>query len=1154
MPKAIRQENLYGAEDWSLIYSSFRNAEFISYDFDTLRDSMINYMQINYPEEFNDYIQNSEFIALLDLVAYVGQNLAFRMDLNARENILDTAEKRESVLRIARMLSYKPKRVRPAQGFLKIVSVTTSEQLLDSTGANLSNKTVLWGSDPSELEYDRFIRILNSAFSDNNKFGNPVKRTVNNTTGNIFEVYDFDNSDLFVNYPIAVNVDGSSLNFDIVPLDINTDGYLTQTMPDYENKFSILYRNDGKGVGSTRTGFFVMAKQGYINNTVQYVDNQVSNFIIDIDSSANISEDDFYVQTVDETGSIIKTWTRIANIGFNNIVLNEYGQTDKNLYEVIYSDSNVTSIKFGDGTFGNMPAGFIRVWYRLAEDSFVTVKSGEITNVAMDITYVNADNQRNILTMVLELQDNMVTGLPAETLDEIKQNAPEAFYSKNRMVTADDYNGFLPTLNNDVLIMKAENRTFSGHTRYVDLRDPTGKSRPLVEFADDGYIYKEESAKSISIPDDLTRRTVDLLDEYIEKQLGDLGLLNFYYGKLNLTNVTGEESLLYFNPIDLDKTIYYTTIVSDMASSQHGDYGFTLNVASINTADPYDSFDITGGLLQINDELFTYESVSGSSFTNVKRAAFGSSRQTHSAGDKVYKLYDYRWRVAYSDPTSSNGYISESNSSTKPVKLGFTTAGPLRSIRPGAMIKLLYSSGAEKWITVNDIKGDGLGLENNNFEYTGLLANGHGSVEINSSITEACLIKSIIPGFPRVFDDLTRTLILEKLEAKESFSLRFDNTVPKWTVITKSVFIDAPFEFPFDEAAWLISLERETTGYTMTVRQIDYVFGSEELIRFYNINFLPSFNSDFKMMSDDVVSIISLDSNNNLSTVKSYRVSGYFVYDDGYTDASKVKVTPLDIDNDFLPDNPQHFTNIVGENKLALINYNEGDFSYLVPAELTTPEEIISTVQGKMKLAFKWDHKVPVDQTLNPSLTNIIDVYVLTKTYNDEFVKWKRKNNTSLKAPLPPTTEELASAFKDLRSYKMMTDEVIFHPVKFKPLFGKLSEKEFQAQFKVVKNPRSRLTDSEIKSKVISAIDTFFTPGNFNFGEIFYFTELAAYIHAALSTDLNSVVVVPISTEGRFGKLFQVQPNRDEIVTSTATINDIIVINEITDSNIRIGR
>jgi hypothetical protein len=187
-------------------------------------------------------------------------------------------------------------------------------------------------------------------------------------------------------------------------------------------------------------------------------------------------------------------------------------------------------------------------------------------------------------------------------------------------------------------------------------------------------------------------------------------------------------------------------------------------------------------------------------------------------------------------------------------------------------------------------------------------------------------------------------------------------------------------------------------------------------------------------------------------------------------------------------------------------------------------------------------------------LTNIIDVYVLTKSYNEDYVSWKKKNNKSMPAPLTQTTEELRNNFSNLLSYKMMTDEVIFHPVKFKPLFGALSDPEFQAQFKVVKNPKSKLTDSEIKSKVVGAIDTFFTPGNFSFGETFYFTELAAYIHTVLKTDLNSVVIVPISQYSKFGTLFQIQPNRDEVVTSVAGVNDIIVINEITDSNIRMGR
>lgn len=1165
MPKAIRQENLYGAEDWSIVYTSFKNAEFVSYDFDALRQSMINYMQTNYPEEFNDYIQNSEFIALLDLVAYVGQNLAFRMDLNARENILDTAEKRESVLRIARMLSYKPKRVRPATGFLKVTSVVTTEQILDSTGVNLSNKTIQWGADPSELEYERFLRVMNSAFTSLNKFGSPVKRAVSELDSNIFELYRFNNIAAFTNYPVAAIADGINLNFDILPVDIDPSGRITQSEPSYENGFTVMYRNDGRGVGSTRTGFFFYVKEGFIKSTVESIFTPVANAVIDIPQSANISEEDFFVQTVDETGAIIKTWKRVSNLDFSNIVINEFGGADKDIYEVIYSGNDITSIKFGDGAFTTVPTGNIRVWYRLAENRFVRVKAGDIAGQTFDIQYVNSDNQSHLLTMTLELQENMITGLPAETLEEIKQNAPEAFYSKNRMVTADDYNGFLPTLNNDVLVLKAENRTFSGHSRYVDLKDPTGKNRPLIEFADDGYIYRDESVKNIFVPDDASRRTIDLLDEYIEKQLTDLGLLNFYYGRLNLTGVTGEEATTLFPVIELSKTIYYATLTAEMSSTDIID---VLTVNSINSSDPYDNFDIDGGLLQIDDELFTYKTITNNTFVGIERGAFGSTKSYHAASSKVYKVPDYRWRIAYNDLSSSNGYISESNNSTVPQKLGYTTVGPLRSIRPGSLIKFQKQNGDLQWITIIDIKGDGLGIEDTpdgdvaELIYTGKLVNGSGTVEINKSITTLDRIKTIAPPFTRVFDEFTRLSILEKLTNKESFALKFDNTTPRWQLIENGVFLEAPYDTLDDESGWLINCQRETAGWTVSVRQLDYIFGSEELLRFYNINFTPTFNPNVRSLSRDKISLITLGPNGKLKETNTYTISGYYIYDDGYTDNSKVKITPLDVDKDFLPDDPEHFIKVVENNKVTLINYDEGDFTYIIPVEpppapedvSLVPQTIPYEVPGKMGLAFRWEHNVDIDQTLNPSLTNIIDVYVLTKSYNDDYVAWKRKNNKSIATPLPQTPEELRNSFANLTNYKMMTDEVIFHPVKFKPLFGTLSEPEFQAQFKVVKNPKSKLTDSEIKSKVIGAIDTFFTPGNFGFGEIFYFTELAAYIHTVLNKDLNSVVIVPVRQDSKFGTLFQIQPDRNEVVTSVAGANDIVVINEITDTNIRIGK
>ena len=108
MAITTRQSSLLVAEDWTKLYQTFRNADFQSYDYETLRKSMVDYLRLYYPEDFNDFIESSEFIALIDLIAFLGQSLAFRGDLNARENFIDTAQRRDSVLKLARLISYNP--------------------------------------------------------------------------------------------------------------------------------------------------------------------------------------------------------------------------------------------------------------------------------------------------------------------------------------------------------------------------------------------------------------------------------------------------------------------------------------------------------------------------------------------------------------------------------------------------------------------------------------------------------------------------------------------------------------------------------------------------------------------------------------------------------------------------------------------------------------------------------------------------------------------------------------------------------------------------------------------------------------------------------------------------------------------------------------
>jgi hypothetical protein len=54
MATTTRQTVIFGVEDWKRIYQTYREADFQSYDFETLRKSFVDYLRLYYPETFNE--------------------------------------------------------------------------------------------------------------------------------------------------------------------------------------------------------------------------------------------------------------------------------------------------------------------------------------------------------------------------------------------------------------------------------------------------------------------------------------------------------------------------------------------------------------------------------------------------------------------------------------------------------------------------------------------------------------------------------------------------------------------------------------------------------------------------------------------------------------------------------------------------------------------------------------------------------------------------------------------------------------------------------------------------------------------------------------------------------------------------------------------
>jgi hypothetical protein len=188
---------------------------------------------------------------------------------------------------------------------------------------------------------------------------------------------------------------------------------------------------------------------------------------------------------------------------------------------------------------------------------------------------------------------------------------------------------------------------------------------------------------------------------------------------------------------------------------------------------------------------------------------------------------------------------------------------------------------------------------------------------------------------------------------------------------------------------------------------------------------------------------------------------------------------------------------------------------------------------------------------IDPGTTNIIDLYVVTLAYYTAYQNWIRDTTGSVPEPTQPSIDELSTAYQGLQDYKMLSDNIILNSVTFKPLFGEKAATNLRATIKVIRASNSTASVSEIKSSVVAVMNDYFSIDKWNFGDTFYFSELAAYLHRELGTIISSVVLVPLDTQKSFGDLYEIRSQPNEIFVNGATINNIEVIEALTSTNLR---
>jgi hypothetical protein len=224
-----------------------------------------------------------------------------------------------------------------------------------------------------------------------------------------------------------------------------------------------------------------------------------------------------------------------------------------------------------------------------------------------------------------------------------------------------------------------------------------------------------------------------------------------------------------------------------------------------------------------------------------------------------------------------------------------------------------------------------------------------------------------------------------------------------------------------------------------------------------------------------------------------------------------------------------------------------------VPSNPDLFHTVANTAISRDSLYFQYSHNAPSRSRIDPTPINIIDLYILTADYSKSYINWLRDLSGVVTEPELPTSTSLELAYNNLNEYKAMSDSIVYNPAKFKPLFGAKAAPSLQARFQVVKNPTVNVTDNEIKSQVVAAINTYFDISNWDFGDTFYFSELAAYLHSTLAPNISSVLIVPADTTMVFGNYFQINAEPWEIITSAATVDTIDIISAVTAASLNLS-
>ena len=419
-----------------------RNISYLNKDFDSLKQSLVNYTKTYFPNTYKDFNEASPGMMFIELAAYVGDVLSYYIDYQFKESLMDFAQERKNLITLARFLGYKVQVTSPATTTLDLYQVIPSMQNSDGTyspdykyalaiqegmqvqGTSQSPFRTLTAVDFSiNTPYDP----LDISVYSRDTAGNPqlflLHKTVNASSGNIItRQYVIGDAQEF--YRINLPEDNVIEIINIVDSDNNKwyeVDYLAQELvfdpiPNnniYQNQYSQYQSSVPYILNSLRTSNRFIT--GIYDDNTTY---------IEFGSGTSTFADEIIIPSINTVGRGLSTQIRD---------------------NVSYDPSNFLKTK----TYGSAPSNTtLTVTYVVGGGLSSNVNTGDLNNIVSvnflnDISDYSTSEQQ--LVNVVRNSLNVTNSIPAiggkgpETEEEIRQNGLGNFFAQNRITTKEDY-------------------------------------------------------------------------------------------------------------------------------------------------------------------------------------------------------------------------------------------------------------------------------------------------------------------------------------------------------------------------------------------------------------------------------------------------------------------------------------------------------------------------------------------------------------------------------------------------------------------------------------------------------------------------------------------------------------------------------------------